>query len=176
MSRKRRWRGGGRHHLRRPAVSDLRREAPAVGLHPESVDSRSHPARAPAARGRCIRCGRTHVILPDRALLCRLDRVEVIGAGLMAHAEGASFRTISGALSVPATTVRDWIRRFVARAATNSRPAATAPAPREGPATASASLLQRLLSDLVTPDSPAPGGPGAPWRQANRETQGRLLV
>jgi hypothetical protein len=111
------------------------------------------------------------VVLPDWVLLRRLDRVEVIGAALTAAARGSSARSISGDLSVPATTVRDWIRRFVARTEEHqSRPSAS-------PAEASFSApTPPTLSALVTTVSPSSSSPGRLWRAANLASCGQLLA
>jgi hypothetical protein len=128
-------------------------------------------------RGRCTQCDRTHVIAPDRTLMRRLDRVEVIGAALSASARGQGYRTISRHLALPSTTVRDWIRRFMVRSAApppggtaGSGAGANDPPPRWAP----------LLADLVA------AGPNddqfasaesleALWRRMSRESQGQFL-
>lgn len=114
-------------------------------------------------RTRCAGCGRTHVIVPDRTLLRRLDRVEVIGAALTASYRGLGYRRISGWLAVPLTTVRDWIRRFAARMA--------AP-PRANPG---ASEWPFTLNDLVSGRAETSGSTGALWRWASRVSEGELL-
>jgi hypothetical protein len=45
-------------------------------------------------------------------LLRRRDAVEVIGAALVAQAQGVGYRRIAERLGVPAETVRGWLRRF----------------------------------------------------------------
>lgn len=62
-------------------------------------------------RARCASCGVTHVLLPDVVLLRRVDAVAVIGAALLAGAEGAGHRPVARALGRPADTVRGWLRR-----------------------------------------------------------------
>jgi transposase-like protein len=115
-------------------------------------------------RGRCSECRRTDVVLPDRMLVRRLDRVEVIGAALTASAQGAGVRTISRRLGLPRTTVRGWIRRFTARL-------------RAGP-DGSASLVfttvAMLSAGMVAP--PVTGeSAGARWRTASRDSNGQFL-
>ncbi len=56
------------------------------------------------------------MLLPEFCLLRRRDAVEVIGAALVAKAQGAGYRRIAGDLAVPAETVRGWLRRFGALA------------------------------------------------------------
>lgn len=68
-------------------------------------------------RSRCRGCRGTHVLLPVRVLLRRLDLVEVIGRALLAKASGEGHRRIAAALRVPEETVRSWLRRFTQRAA-----------------------------------------------------------
>lgn len=63
-------------------------------------------------RGRCGSCLVTHVLLPDCCLARRRDRVEVIGAALVAMASGKGYRRIAARIGVPAGTVRGWLRRF----------------------------------------------------------------
>lgn len=67
-------------------------------------------------RGRCRSCLVTHVLLPTSCLARRRDAVEVIGEALMAWQAGAGHRRVAAEAGVPATTVRDWLRRFAANA------------------------------------------------------------
>ena len=67
-------------------------------------------------RSRCAGCAVTHVLMPVVCLLRRVDAVAVIGAALLAKATGQGHRPIAARLGRPATTVRDWLRRFAARA------------------------------------------------------------
>lgn len=67
-------------------------------------------------RGRCLGCGRTHVLLPATMLLRRGDLVEVVGGALAAGAVGDGARTIAQALGVPRSTVRGWLARFADQA------------------------------------------------------------
>jgi hypothetical protein len=69
-----------------------------------------HPRRA-----RCSGCGVTHVLLPVSCLLRRADTVEVIGAALVARADGAGHRTIAARLGRAPETVRGWLRRLGGR-------------------------------------------------------------
>jgi transposase-like protein len=114
-------------------------------------------------RARCRGCRRTHVIVPDRTLLRRLDRVEVIGAALIASHQGLGYRRISARLSLPMTTVRDWIRRFASRMAA---PPHTDPAGGAWPFN---------LADLITGQLDFHGSPGADWRWASRVSHGQFL-
>jgi hypothetical protein len=52
------------------------------------------------------------VLLPELCLLRRRDAVEVIGAALVAKAQGVGHRRIALEVGVPAETVRGWLRRF----------------------------------------------------------------
>jgi len=77
-------------------------------------------------RSRCAACRQTHVLLPDRTLLRRLDHVDVIGTALVETATGAGYRKVARRLKVPPSTVRRWISRFVVRAlACSPRPRPT---------------------------------------------------
>jgi len=67
-------------------------------------------------RACCAACGRTHVLLPTCCLLRRADLVATIGAALAAKGDGDGHRRIAAALDRPASTVRNWLRVFAARA------------------------------------------------------------
>ncbi len=67
-------------------------------------------------RAKCVACAVTHALVPAFCLLGRLDATGVIGSGLLAGVEGTGMRTAAAALDLPHTTVRDWWRRFRARA------------------------------------------------------------
>jgi hypothetical protein len=67
-------------------------------------------------RSRCGGCGVTHVLLPVSCLLRRADGVAVIWAALAGKAAGLGFRPVARLLGRPASTVRDWLARFTARA------------------------------------------------------------
>jgi hypothetical protein len=58
----------------------------------------------------------THVLLPARLLLRRMDEAPVIGAALAAAARGKGCRRVAAGLEVPADTVRGWLRRAAGRA------------------------------------------------------------
>lgn len=61
-------------------------------------------------RGRCGECLVTHVLLPVTVLLRRGYAAEVIGAALWARSGGQGHRRIAAGLTVPAATVRGWLR------------------------------------------------------------------
>jgi hypothetical protein len=61
-------------------------------------------------RGRCRACWVTQVLLPAFCLPRRGYRVEVIGAALLAAADGAGHTRAAAACVAPVSTVRDWIR------------------------------------------------------------------
>jgi Domain of unknown function (DUF6431)/Homeodomain-like domain len=62
-------------------------------------------------RGRCTSCGSTQVLLPASCQPRRADATEVIGAALVAKAQGRGYRTIARDLDRPPATVRRWLRR-----------------------------------------------------------------
>ncbi len=62
-------------------------------------------------RARCSACGTTTVLIADWSLPRRRDTIDVIGAALLAHAQGARHRPIARRLGVPEGTVRGWLRR-----------------------------------------------------------------
>ena len=110
-------------------------------------------------RARCQECRRTHVVLPDRTLLRRLDRVEVIGAALTDAACGVGVRTISRRLQLPAYD-RARLDQTLG-----------------GPLAATCSRAGRALRsarDDHSADTPTLS-PGARWRQVNRESNGSFL-
>ncbi|MGH9088585.1 MAG: helix-turn-helix domain-containing protein, partial [Acidimicrobiales bacterium] len=59
---------------------------------------------------------KTHVLLPDSSLLRRRDHVEVIGAAIAHHSEGAGQRLIAASLGVSREKVRGWLRAFATTA------------------------------------------------------------
>lgn len=69
-------------------------------------------------RQRCAPCAASHAVLADFVTHGRLDGVEVIGEALEAlgHAEAPGVRPVAERADVAHTTVRDWWRRFKARA------------------------------------------------------------
>lgn len=67
-------------------------------------------------RSRCRSCAKTSVLVPDIALVRRVDEVAVIGAALREAAIGSGQRKIATVLSRPRETVRGWLRRFASRA------------------------------------------------------------
>lgn len=66
-------------------------------------------------RARCSGCLLTHVLLPVTVLLRRAYAAEVVGSALARRAAGAGHRSIAAQLSVPAATVRGWLRVLAAR-------------------------------------------------------------
>src|SRR5450759_5337575 len=60
-------------------------------------------------RARCRACRVSHVLLPAGWLPRRGHDVEIVGAALLAAAEGAGYRRAASRVDVPASTVRDWI-------------------------------------------------------------------
>jgi transposase-like protein len=123
------------------------------------IRDRTRYLRLRPRRARCQSCRRTHVVLPDRTLLRRLDRVEVIGAALTASASGVGVRTISRRLQLPRSTVRGWIRRSAARS-------------RGAPG---ASITPLAQPAMINAADISPLSPGARWRQVNRESNGLFL-
>ncbi len=66
-------------------------------------------------RARCRSCRVTHVLLPVVLLLRRAYLAELVWSALRARATGAGHRRIGAVLSVPASTVRGWLRRAAGR-------------------------------------------------------------
>lgn len=67
-------------------------------------------------RARCRCCAGTHVLLPDLCLLRRQYEVGLIGAVLEARARGLGYLRIAREFSVPVSTVRAWLVRFLGNA------------------------------------------------------------
>jgi hypothetical protein len=133
-------------------------------------------------RGRCRGCRRTQVLLPVSVLLRRADPVMVIGAALVAKADGRGHRTIAALLNVPPSTVRGWLRRIalvapqvlavLAAVAAELGTDFTPPAVTVGPVAA----VVELLGALAAAAARQLGGSCSPWRLAAVLTEGRLLA
>jgi hypothetical protein len=134
-------------------------------------------------RERVIRgCRRTQVLLPVSVLLRRADPVMVIGAALVAKADGRGHRTIAALLNVPPSTVRGWLRRIalvapqvlavLAAVAAELGTDFTPPAVTVGPVAA----VVELLGALAAAAARQLGGSCSPWRLAAVLTEGRLLA
>jgi hypothetical protein len=67
-------------------------------------------------RVRCRGCRITHVLLPAHVAPRRADCAPVILGALLAKAGGRGHRLIAAELSLPAGTVRGWLRRATANA------------------------------------------------------------
>jgi hypothetical protein len=66
-----------------------------------------------------VACRRSHALLPDLALVRRLDVVTVIGTALeLKVVDGLGLRPIAEQLDVPHTTLRSWWQGFRARSLT----------------------------------------------------------
>jgi len=96
-------------------------------------------------RTRCRECLVTHVLLPVTVFLRRAYAADVIGAAVVARADGAGHRPIGTRLGVPAATVRGWLRRLAGRA--------------EPVRVFLLQVALRVGVDLVVP-----AGLGCPWR------------
>jgi hypothetical protein len=82
------------------------------------VRSATGPLELRPRRGRCHRCSKTHVLLPDVVIRRRVDTVAVIGRALMAAATGAGCQAVAVLVERPFSTVRGWLRRARGRAST----------------------------------------------------------
>ena len=67
-------------------------------------------------RSRCAACRVTHMLLPARLLLRRMDEAAVAGAALAAAARGLGYRRAAREVGGPEDTVRGWLRRAAVRA------------------------------------------------------------
>ncbi len=119
-------------------------------------------------RSRCGACRRTHVLLPDRTLLRRLDHVDVIGSALVETATGAGYRKLARRLKVPPSTVRRWISRFVGRA---PRLLTLAPANSAvDPSTLERRLLIRTAIEALSHSCHSHRGTEPSWQQISVST------
>ena len=118
--------------------------------------------------------------MPVVCLLRRVDAVAVIGAALLAKATGQGHRPIAARLGRPATTVRDWLRRFAARAGA-LRALFTALALRLDPGLDPPPPAGSVVADAVAAIGSATSaatrrfGPRPPWPRVAVATSGRLL-
>jgi len=80
------------------------------------VRSEAGPLELTPRRGRCRRCAKTHVLLPDLLVCRRVDVVAVIGRALVAAAGGTSWPGVAVLVGRPFSTVRGWLRRARSRA------------------------------------------------------------
>lgn len=83
---------------------------------PRSVRGRHGLVDLHPRRSRCRPCRTTHVLLPASCLPRRAVTVDIVGAALLAKADGASHQAIAADLDLPADTVRGWVRRATATA------------------------------------------------------------
>ncbi|HTE66544.1 MAG TPA: helix-turn-helix domain-containing protein [Candidatus Binatia bacterium] len=90
-------------------------------------------------------CLVTHVLLPVTVLVRRAYAVEVIGAALLARADGSGHRPIGAGLGVSAATVRGWLRVMAVRLEP-------------------ARLLLLQVAARAGVDRPVPKALGSPWR------------
>jgi hypothetical protein len=102
-------------------------------------------------RVRCERCRVTHVLLPATFVPRRADSAPVIVTALLANAAGHGHRSVAADLSLPAATVRSWLRRARANAE-HVRAAAIhlihETDPLDGPIEPAGSILGDLLEVL----------------------------
>lgn len=97
------------------ACPDCGRALTAWGYaRPRSVRGRHGPVDLRPRRSRCRPCRTTHVLLPASCLPRRAVTVDIVGAALLAKADGASHQTIAADLDLPVDTVRGWVRRATA--------------------------------------------------------------
>ena len=128
-------------------------------------------------RGLCRSCGATEVLLPSWCLPRRAYGVEVIGATLLAAAQGGAARAVAREARVPVSTLRAWLRAVgeaataltvqAVRTATVFGDAAGCWDPA-GPAVAAASRVSAAICAL--------GGAAAAWTTARtgRRPTGRV--
>jgi hypothetical protein len=121
------------------------------------------------------------VLLPVSCLLRRADAVPVIGAALVAKADGSGHRRAAEQVGRPAGTVRGWLRRLdriagrvrlaLAGLAAELGAEFEAPAPT-GTAVGEVVALVGAVAAAATRRL----GPCDPWRLAAAATSGRLVI
>lgn len=131
-------------------------------------------------RSRCRSCRRTSVLLPDVALLRRVDEAAVIGSALLASVAGQGQRAIASVLGRPRETVRGWLQRFSGRAdriATHFRAWALVLDARLSQLSPQQSSLAAALEaiGLATRAASTLLGPRPVWSWVSRITAGALL-
>ena len=135
-------------------------------------------------RSRCTACRVTHVLLPARLLLRRMDEAPVIGAALAAAARGRGHRRAAREAGVPQDTARGWLRRAAGRAAlvrevfTKAAAALSAdPVPLEP---AGSPVADALVAVAAAAAAAAARWPGllmvSPWEIASAVTNATLLA
>jgi len=139
------------------------------------VSERGRPRRSI-----CRACAVTHVLVPEDTLVRRRDGVEVIGAALVAKAQGRGHRTIAAHLGRVASTVRGWLRRFAVRASAIRKHFtawAYALSPDHDHRWAGASEFSDAVEAIGMAGAVAVRrfGPRSPWLLASVLTAGRLL-
>lgn len=134
-------------------------------------------------RACCVGCGGTHVLLPAVCLPRRANRVEAVGAALLAGAAGQGHRPIASSLGVPADTVRGWLRR-ARRRAEWLRVQATGLAYQADPSLGAIPPRRSALADAVEALGQAAAAltrrlgvlAASPWQLIAAFTGGRLLA
>lgn len=131
----------------------------------------------------CAACRKTQVVLPAECLPRRRDSVESIGAALLMATNGRGHRTIAAELDLPASTVRNWLRRARQRAdwlRETAVAAAYALDPGHGPIAARGTKLAEAVDALGCAAAAAVRELGllgvAPWRIIAMVSRGQLLA
>ena len=132
-------------------------------------------------RARCRRCRTTHVLLPASCLPRASVTVDIVGAALLANADGVSHRAIAARLDLPADTVRGWLRRATVHAPWLRRQATTLAYQLE-PGLPPMPPHRTVLGDALTALGTAAGAAvrrlgmlAPPWQLISMITGGRLL-
>jgi len=99
-------------------------------------------------RTRCRSCERTQVLITAAGYPRRADTAENVGQATLAAANGVGSKRIAVQLGLPATTVRDWLRRTRLNA-DRVRAAATVAAHRLDPMLTPIAPTGTVLGDMV---------------------------
>lgn len=161
------------------------RLAPWGWARPRWVRGLAMTERLRPRRSRCVSpgCGATHVLLPASVLLRRADAVDVIGAALLAAAQGLGQRRVAERVGRPVSTVRGWLSRMVRVAGrVLSVCAATAAflgsvfVPPAGEGFGPVAAVVEMVGALGRAVGLRLGGSRSSWRLAAMVTSGRLLA
>lgn len=163
----------------RPDCPGCRTSMIFFGRYERAVRLGEQVLRLAIRRARCTACRVTHALVPDFVVLFRLDGIEVIATAIEQVSAGEPDAAVAAAALVPSTTVRDWRRRFAARAGLLTKgllAAAVALGDLVGHVPAEAVLAALFGIGAVGRAARRRFGPcGSDWQVANRIVGGHLL-
>jgi hypothetical protein len=102
--------------LERPDCPSCKEAMSFWGWYVRPLRLATEELRLAIRRARCCSCRVSHGIIPEFATIGRLDATLVIGPAIEEMAGGSTIAGITERVNLPYSTVRDWRRRFIARA------------------------------------------------------------